>query len=375
MDITYGHEPQLRTFVVRSTIVLCLHLLQPLFLVVMDKKSKGASFLWNPHLHHRRRSTNISTTDIEWNSWRKKIKMEQRQWLLFNPAKIKLATNDNNLVSATLALILLKIVTKKNKSILTSTWLAITPKSQKMKMQFRQERSSNAYSAKFLVLVCFVWSMIYHICNCFICRVIKWMTTVSYLTFPLWANSFFMETELCCRVLVWLMDEKRPINISTDDWCYYVYSALLPGTHETGKDDDKLCRCVPWTALVCIKFLNNVKEVSFLIAPQYESWGCNFVSNLPYQNLQICIPYHLCIPLGLRHGLIMSVWKYILGHMMKSDDKKWHSVGYGLNKAFWPPKIDAKNLVWGKYKTEEVIFKRLFSLRSLQQNVWLGAIK
>ena len=55
-------------------------------------------------------------------------------------------------------------------------WLAITPKSQKMKMQFRQERSSNTYLAKFLVLVCVVWSMIYHICNCFIFRIIKWMT-------------------------------------------------------------------------------------------------------------------------------------------------------------------------------------------------------
>ena len=120
--------------------------------------------------------------------------MEQRQWLLFNPAKIKLAANDNNLVSATLALILLKIVTKKNKSILTSIWLAITLKSiwwQKMKMQFRQERSSNTYLAKFLVLVCVVWSMIYHLFNCFIFWIIKWMTTASTLTFPLWANTFF----------------------------------------------------------------------------------------------------------------------------------------------------------------------------------------
>ena len=171
--------------------------------------------------------------------------------------------NDNNLVSATFTLLLLKIVTKKNKSILTSTWLAITPKSQKMKMQFRQKRSSNNYLAKFLVLVCVVWSMIYHIFNCFIFWIIKWMTTASTLTFPLWANTFFMETELCCRVLVWLMDEKRPINISTDDWCHYVYSALLPGTHETWKDDDKLCRCVPSTKLTCIKFSNNVKKVRF----------------------------------------------------------------------------------------------------------------
>ena len=157
-------------------------------------------------------------------------------------------------------------MTKKNKSILTSIWLAITPKSissQKMKMQFRQERSSNTYLAKFLVLVCVVWSMIYHICTCFIFRIMKWMTTASTLTFPLWANTFFIETELCCIVVVWLMDEKSPINISTDDWCHYVYSALLPGTHETGKDDDKLCRCVPWTTLTCIKFSNNVKEVFF----------------------------------------------------------------------------------------------------------------
>ena len=57
---------------------------------------------------------------------------------------------------------------------------------------------------------------------------------------------FFIETELCCRVLVWLMDEKRPINISTDDWCHYVYTALLPGTHETGKDDDKPLQMCPF---------------------------------------------------------------------------------------------------------------------------------
>ena len=67
--MTYGRKPHLRTFVVESTIVLCPHLLLPLFPIGNgQKRGRGRHFLWNPHFHQRRSSTNISTTDIEWNS-------------------------------------------------------------------------------------------------------------------------------------------------------------------------------------------------------------------------------------------------------------------------------------------------------------------
>ena len=114
----------LRTFVVGSTIVLCLHLLQPLFPIANiancigngQKRRRGCHFLWNPHFHHRLRSTNISTANIKlatkmtitsslqlslfycWKLWQRKI---SQSWhpLTNNNTEINIITKDENAVS------------------------------------------------------------------------------------------------------------------------------------------------------------------------------------------------------------------------------------------------------------------------------------
>ena len=82
IDMSYGREPYFYALLSSDPqLYFAFICYSHSSLLVMDKKRRrGRHFLWNPHFHHRRRSTNISTTNIGWNSWRQNIKMEHRQW-------------------------------------------------------------------------------------------------------------------------------------------------------------------------------------------------------------------------------------------------------------------------------------------------------